>query len=67
MKALLAMDAPRRDVLDHVFIDAHTLGFAGLAADLDATDWIDIEAASGLALASSCASGPTCTRSGPQT
>ena len=37
----------RRHVLDHDFIARHTNGFEALAADLRATDWADIEAASG--------------------
>ncbi|WP_297297455.1 FdhF/YdeP family oxidoreductase [uncultured Methylovirgula sp.] len=51
MKALLALDrAPGRNapVIDHAFIAEHTRGFETLAADLDATEWADIEAASGL-------------------
>jgi molybdopterin-dependent oxidoreductase alpha subunit len=48
-KALLAMDAQQGDVLDHEFIRTHTLGFDAFAADLAATGWDDIEAASGLA------------------
>lgn len=48
MKALIAMDAREGGVLDHAFIAAHTLGFEAFAADLAATDWADIEAASGL-------------------
>ena len=51
MKALLAFDrAPGRNatVIDHDFIAEHTNGFEALAVDLDATEWADIEAASGL-------------------
>ncbi|MEQ4575218.1 MAG: FdhF/YdeP family oxidoreductase [Gammaproteobacteria bacterium] len=48
MKALLALDAGRSDALDHDFIAEHTLGFEALAADLEATDWADIEKESGL-------------------
>ncbi|WP_434211833.1 FdhF/YdeP family oxidoreductase [[Pseudomonas] boreopolis] len=48
MKALLALDAGRGDALDHDFIAEHTLGFEALAADLEATDWADIEKESGL-------------------
>jgi molybdopterin-dependent oxidoreductase alpha subunit len=44
MKALLALDG----AIDHEFIAAHTTGFAALEADLQATAWPDIEAASGL-------------------
>jgi molybdopterin-dependent oxidoreductase alpha subunit len=51
MKALLALDAAQGDVLDHDFIAAHTNGFEALAADLAQTDWVSIEAASGLARA----------------
>ena len=35
-------------VIDHDFIAEHTNGFEALVADLDATTWDDIEAASGL-------------------
>ncbi len=42
-KALLALNA-----LDHGFIAEHTNGFAAFAADLAATGWAEIEAASGL-------------------
>ncbi|QAY95588.1 CbbBc protein [Methylovirgula ligni] len=51
MKALLALDrTPGRNapVIDHAFIAEHTRGFEALVADLDATAWADIEAASGL-------------------
>jgi molybdopterin-dependent oxidoreductase alpha subunit len=51
MKALLALAAvagPGSTVLDHDFIAQHTNGFDVFAADLQATDWPDIEAASGL-------------------
>lgn len=48
MKALLALEARRGDVLDHAFIAEHTLGFDALAADLAATAWADIEQESGL-------------------
>jgi molybdopterin-dependent oxidoreductase alpha subunit len=48
MKALLAMDAQRGDVLDHEFIRTHTEGFDEFAANLAATEWADIESASGL-------------------
>jgi molybdopterin-dependent oxidoreductase alpha subunit len=51
MKALLALDAAQGNVLDHDFIPAHTNGFEALAADLAQTDWVSIEAASGLARA----------------
>jgi molybdopterin-dependent oxidoreductase alpha subunit len=51
MKALLALAAaagPGSSVLDHDFIAQHTNGFDVFAADLQATPWPDIEAASGL-------------------
>lgn len=53
MKALLAMDAAQRaqgggSLLDQDFIAGHTLGFAELAADLDATSWDEIEQVAGL-------------------
>ena len=48
MKALLALEAQRGQVLDREFIAEHTLGFDALAADLEATSWTDIEAESGL-------------------
>jgi molybdopterin-dependent oxidoreductase alpha subunit len=51
MKALLALDAEHGDVLDQRFIAEHTQGVAALVGDLDATDWAEIEAASGLARA----------------
>ncbi|OUM01015.1 FdhF/YdeP family oxidoreductase [Variovorax sp. JS1663] len=49
MKALLALEAERSDVLDRAFIEAHTEGFDALAADLEAAAWPDIERSSGLA------------------
>jgi molybdopterin-dependent oxidoreductase alpha subunit len=50
MKALVAMDdASGGTVLDHDFIRTHTNGIEALIADLRATEWRDIEAASGLA------------------
>jgi molybdopterin-dependent oxidoreductase alpha subunit len=48
MKALLALDDATPGVIDHDFIAAHTNGFAALAEDLRATNWADIETASGL-------------------
>ncbi len=48
MKAVLALEAQRGNVLDREFIAEHTLGFDALAADLEATSWDDIEAESGL-------------------
>ncbi|HTJ91264.1 MAG TPA: FdhF/YdeP family oxidoreductase, partial [Acidocella sp.] len=50
MKALIAMDeAAGGTVLDHEFIRTHTNGLEALIADLKATEWADIERASGLA------------------
>jgi molybdopterin-dependent oxidoreductase alpha subunit len=51
IKALGVMDAQTNDVLDHGFIAEHTQGLDGLLADASATDWADIEAASGLSQA----------------
>ncbi len=52
MKALVAMDeAAGGTVLDHDFIKTHTNGIEALIADLRATEWADIETASGLARA----------------
>ena len=51
MKALLALDAVRGDVIDHDFIAEHTQGFAALARDLEASTWDAIEQQSGLARA----------------
>ncbi|CAB3839582.1 FdhF/YdeP family oxidoreductase [Achromobacter anxifer] len=48
MKAVLALEAQRGNVLDREFIAEHTLGFDALAADLEATSWDDIETESGL-------------------
>ncbi|WP_179401371.1 FdhF/YdeP family oxidoreductase [Burkholderia guangdongensis] len=48
MKAVLALDAERGDVLDRAFIAQHTEGFDALVADLNATSWDDIETESGL-------------------
>jgi molybdopterin-dependent oxidoreductase alpha subunit len=51
MKALLELDrssGPDGTVLDCGFIAAHTNGFDAFVADIDATRWDDIEAASGL-------------------
>lgn len=48
MKALLAMEASQGGVLDHEFIATHTEGFDELADDIEATEWSDIEKASGL-------------------
>src|SRR6202045_4749379 len=49
MKAVIALDdANGGTVLDHEFIRTHTNGIEALVADLRATEWADIEAASGL-------------------
>ena len=48
MKALLALDDERGNVLDRDFIATHTNGFSELEADLRATDWESITTASGL-------------------
>jgi molybdopterin-dependent oxidoreductase alpha subunit len=48
IKAVLALDAERGDVLDHTFIDTYTEGFDALVADIEATSWQDIETESGL-------------------
>lgn len=53
MKTLLALDAKSvadggRGVLDRGFIENHTAGIDELLADLDATSWDAIDAASGL-------------------
>lgn len=48
MKSLLARERDRGGVFDHEFIAAKTDGFDDLAATLDATEWVDILAASGL-------------------
>ncbi|WP_172331856.1 FdhF/YdeP family oxidoreductase [Mangrovicoccus sp. HB161399] len=49
MKAVLEIEAAEGGALDHGFIAEHTNGFAALEADLEATPWEAIEAASGLA------------------
>ncbi|MGY4493991.1 FdhF/YdeP family oxidoreductase [Pseudomonas sp. TE3610] len=48
MKALLELEDSVGQVLDHAFINEHTRGFEALKADLLATQWPDIEQASGL-------------------
>ena len=48
MKAVLALEAERGDVLDHDFIKQHTQGFDAMVADLASCEWPDIEAESGL-------------------
>ncbi|MFL9670750.1 FdhF/YdeP family oxidoreductase [Variovorax sp. AB1(2024)] len=57
MKAVLALDdddlaAGGAGLLDRDFIAAHTQGFDALADDLRATEWADVERASGLSRAS---------------
>ncbi|QRY35552.1 FdhF/YdeP family oxidoreductase (plasmid) [Variovorax sp. PDNC026] len=57
MKAVLALDdddlaAGGAGLLDRDFIAAHTQGFDALADDLRATEWADVERASGLTRAS---------------
>ncbi len=51
MKAMLAAEDAGGGVLDHEFIRDHTHGFAALAADVRATAWDEIVAASGVARA----------------
>ncbi len=48
MKALLELDAQQLGVIDHDFIAQHTSGFEAFSADLQASSWASIEAASGL-------------------
>lgn len=48
MKALLEIEDSVGGALDYEFINEHTNGFDELVADLMATEWPDIEAASGL-------------------
>ncbi|WP_285412493.1 FdhF/YdeP family oxidoreductase [Variovorax sp. efr-133-TYG-130] len=57
MKAVLALDdddlaAGGAGLLDRDFMAAHTQGFEALADDLRATEWADVERASGLGRAS---------------
>ncbi len=57
MKAVLALDdddlaAGGAGLLDRDFMAAHTQGFEALADDLRATEWADVERASGLSRAS---------------
>ena len=52
-KALFVLDAEatsagRDPILDHAFIAEHTSGFDSFVADVDATDWQEIERQSGL-------------------
>lgn len=52
MKAVLALDAESQGtVLDRAFIAEHTQGFEALVAVLEALDWDEIEAGSGLSRA----------------
>ncbi|GAC1043501.1 FdhF/YdeP family oxidoreductase [Rhizobium sp. No.120] len=51
MKAVLALAETSPDVLDHAFIAEHTTGFDALVADINQTEWTDIERVSGLARA----------------
>lgn len=56
IKCLLAMDKQAKAnnqpaVLDWTFINGHTSGFAEMAADVEGTDWADIERVSGLSQA----------------
>ncbi|OCJ07699.1 CbbBc protein [Rhizobium sp. AC27/96] len=48
MKGVLALAETSEDVLDHAFIAEHTSGFDALVADLNQTEWADIERVSGL-------------------
>ncbi|MBF6637405.1 FdhF/YdeP family oxidoreductase [Rouxiella silvae] len=48
IKALLLLEQFRGDVLDKDFIAAHTQGFEAFSADINATDWAEIEKESGL-------------------
>jgi molybdopterin-dependent oxidoreductase alpha subunit len=48
MKILLDMEDMQGNVLDHEFIRDYTEGFDDFAASIKATDWRDIEKASGL-------------------
>ena len=51
MKAVLALAETSSDVLDDAFIAEHTTGFDALVADINQTEWADIERVSGLARA----------------
>ncbi|OEC95691.1 MULTISPECIES: FdhF/YdeP family oxidoreductase [Rhizobium] len=51
MKAVLALAETSPDVLDHAFIAEHTTGFEALVADINQTEWTDIERVAGLARA----------------
>ncbi|HVG49128.1 MAG TPA: FdhF/YdeP family oxidoreductase [Rubellimicrobium sp.] len=48
IKRVLELEARQGDVLDRAFIDAHTSGFAELAARLGQVSWEEIERESGL-------------------
>ncbi|OCJ10686.1 CbbBc protein [Agrobacterium sp. B131/95] len=48
MKAVLVLAETQPDAIDRAFIDQHTNGFDALAADLQQTEWADIERVSGL-------------------
>lgn len=48
MKGVLQLEKDAGGVLDREFIDQHTVGFEALVADIDATQWADIERESGL-------------------
>ncbi|NTI25766.1 FdhF/YdeP family oxidoreductase [Rhizobium rhizogenes] len=48
MKAVLVLAETQPDAIDRAFIDQHTNGFEALAADLQQTEWADIERVSGL-------------------
>jgi len=64
MKTLLAAEeAAPGTVLDHAFIREHTAGLAALVADLHATGWTEIVAASGVARAEIEAVGRLAARS----
>ncbi|MFK0161639.1 FdhF/YdeP family oxidoreductase [Rhizobium sp. NPDC090279] len=51
MKAVLVLAETEPDALDQAFIAEHTTGFDALVADLNQTEWADIERVSGLARA----------------
>lgn len=48
MKAVLQLETQNGGVLDQAFIDEHTIGLEALVADIEATEWADIERESGL-------------------
>jgi molybdopterin-dependent oxidoreductase alpha subunit len=43
-----ALEAKEAPVLDHAFLREHTAGFEAFTADLETTEWSDIEVSSGL-------------------